>query len=234
MIYFPDAAKPDIAHIPNAKIVEVTASDGVKIQGWYFPPRDESMPVVLQFHGNAGNISHRLHKALPLARQGYGVLMAEYRGYGGNPGEVTEEGLYKDARAYIEFLKNKRVVLQGESLGTGVAVRMASEYDVAGLILESPYTSIGAVAQSIYRIVPVQLLLKDKFPSIDIIGKVKAPKLFIHGALDRTIPLGFGRKLFEAAPEPKTFILLKSAHHNDLYDHGAEQEVLRFLNSVSK
>ena len=111
---------------------------------------------------------------------------------------------------------------------------MAAEYDTLGLILEAPYTSVGAVAQSIYPIVPVNLLLRDKFPSIEIIEKVKAPKLFIHGALDRTIPARFGRKLFEAAPEPKTFILLESAGHNDLYDHGAAEQAIRFLDALGR
>jgi fermentation-respiration switch protein FrsA (DUF1100 family) len=232
MIYFPDIARPDIP--TGAEIIKVTDKDGVAVEGWYFPPRDEGMPVLLHFHGNAGNNSHRVWKARLLNSQGYGVLLAGYRGYGGNPGQITEQGLYADARAYMEFLKTKKnpIVLHGESLGTGIAVRMANEYDVAGLILESPYTSIGEVAQSIYPIVPVRWLLQDKFPSIDIIGEIKAPKLFIHGARDRTIPLRFGQKLFKAASEPKTFIALETAGHNDLYEYGAALHVLQFLSTI--
>ncbi len=233
MMYFPDSTRPDI--VPGAELAEVTTQDGLTLQGWYFPPRDDSKPVILFFHGNAGNFADRVWRAASLGIKGYGVLLAEYRGYGGNPGKITEQGLYNDGRAYVEFLKKQErpVVLHGESLGTGIATRLASEYDVAGLILESPYSSIADVAQSFYPVVPVRYLLSDKFPSADVIGKVKAPILMIHGELDRTIPIRFSRRLFDAAPEPKSFISLDSADHNNLYDHGAALHVLEFLSTIA-
>ena len=234
MMYFPDTARP--APVDGVETVTVTTRDDLELQSWFLPPADKNKPVILLFHDNAGNFSHRLWKAALFNQKGYGVLLAEYRGYGGNPGRISEEGFYNDGRAYMDYLiqRDYKIVLYGESIGTGIATRMADEYEILGLILEAPYTSVGAVAQSIYPLVPVNLLLRDKYPSIDIIKKVKAPKLFIHGALDRTIPVRFGRELFEAAPEPKTFILLKSAGHNDLYDHGAAPQVIRFLDSFSR
>lgn len=233
MMYFPDTARP--AAVAGVATINVATKDGLDLQSWFLPPPDKNKPVILLFHGNAGNYSHRLWKAALFHQKGYGVLLAEYRGYGGNPGTISEQGFYDDARAYMDYLNKHgyKIVLYGESIGTGVATRMAVEYETLGLILESPYTSIDAVAQSIYRVVPVKLLLRDRFPSIDIIEKVKVPKLFLHGALDRTIAVRFGHKLFEAAPEPKTFVLLKSAGHNDLYDHGAAEQVIRFLDEVS-
>lgn len=236
MIYYPDTTRPDISLAEGAQIVEVATSDGLTLQGWYFPPADETMPTILHFQGNAGNQAHRVWKANLLHEKGYGVLLAGYRGYGGNPGSISEAGFMNDARAYIEFLKSRKnpIVIHGESIGTGVAARMASEYDVAGLILESAYSSIADVAQAIYFLVPVRLLLKDQFRSIDVIAKVKAPKLFIHGLKDYTIPSRFGIKLFEAAQEPKSFVLLDSAGHNDLYQHGAALHVLQFLSTITK
>lgn len=234
MMYFPDTTRP--VPVKGVETINVKTEDGLDLQAWFLPPADKNKPVILLFHGNAGNFSHRLWKAALFHEKGYGVLLAEYRGYGGNPGKISEQGFYNDGRAYTDYLiqRGYKIVLYGESIGTGVATRMAAEYEILGLILEAPYTSIGAVAQSVYPVVPVKLLLRDRFPSIDIIGKVKAPKLFIHGALDRTIPVRFGQKLFETAPEPKTFILLESAGHNDLYDHSAAEHVIRFLDALGR
>ncbi len=232
LVYFPDKTRPAIT--AGAEVITVQTSDGLTLEGWYYPPKNPSLPVILHFQGNAGNQAHRAWKAEFFAGQGYGVLLAGYRGYGGNPGSISEEGLYNDGRAYIEFLKtgNRPIILYGESLGTGIATRMAAEYDIAGLILEAPYSSIVDVAQSIYIFVPVRQLLKDKFQSIQSIGKVKAPKLFIHGERDATIPIRFGRKLFDAAQEPKSFISIDSAGHNDLYMNGTALHVLQFLSTI--
>jgi fermentation-respiration switch protein FrsA (DUF1100 family) len=231
MMYFPDTSRPAV--VDGAQVVNVTTSDGLKLEGWFFASK-ENKPVIVVFHGNGGNISHRMAKVIPLTHEGYGVLLAEYRGYGGNPGTPGEEGFYSDARAWMDWLKTKpqKIVIDGESIGSGVAVKMATEYDIAGLILESPYTSITEVAQSIYPIVPVGYLLKDRFPSIDRIKDVKAPILIIHGKLDRTIPVRFGQKLYMAAPQPKNLIVLDQAGHNDLYDQGAALHVLQFLSTI--
>lgn len=231
MIYFPDTARP--ATVAGVQDVVVTTNDDLTLWGWFLPPKGNK-PIAVLFHGNAGNYSHRLWKVAKMHEQGYGVILAEYRGYGGNPGKPDKEGLFNDGRAWMEFAaaQNHPVVIYGESIGTAVAVAMAAEYPPAGLILESPFSALADVAQSMYPVVPVGLLLKDKFDSAALIKDVKAPKLFIHGDRDRTVPLRFGRKLYDAAPEPKEFVEIEGAAHNDLYDHGAALHITRFLSTI--
>ncbi len=231
MIYFPDTSRP--ATVNGVQDAKVTTTDNLTLWGWFLPSQGDK-PIVVFFHGNAGNYSHRIGKAFAIHEEGYGVVLAEYRGYGGNPGRPDKEGLLKDGRVWMEFAlaQNRPVVIYGESIGSAIATAMAAENDSAGLILEAPFDSLAAVAQSIYRIVPVGLLLKDKYDSATLIKDVKAPKLFIHGEKDRTVPIGFGRALFDAAGEPKSFISIDSAGHNDLYDHGAALHVLKFLSTI--
>ncbi len=231
MIYFPDTTRP--TSVPGVQDSIVKTKDGLTLWGWFLPPQG-SKPIVVLFHGNAGNYSHRIWKAATMHEQGYGVVLAEYRGYGGNPGKPDKEGLFNDGRAWMEFAaaQNRPVVIYGESIGTAVAVAMAAEYQPAGLILESPFSALADVAQSKYRIVPVSLLLKDKFDSAALIKDVKTPKLFIHGDMDRTVPLRFGRKLYDAAPEPREFVKIEGAGHNDLYDYGAALHITRFLSTI--
>ena len=169
-------------------------------------------------------------------RLGYGVLLAEYRGYGGNPGGPSEQGFYADGRAYIDWLKREKkpekIVIYGESIGSGTAVQMATEYDVSGLVLETPFTSLVDIAAAQYFFVPVRYLLQDRFDNIGKITKVKAPKLVLHGLKDGTIPYASGRSLFDAAPEPKNFVDFPDGGHNNLYDFAAADYVIEFLNRI--
>lgn len=231
MIYHPDTARP--ATVNGVQDAKVSTKDNLTLWGWFLPPQGDK-PIVILFHGNAGNYSHRISKAMAMNEQGYGVILAEYRGYGGNPGRPDKEGLLNDGRAWMEFAlaQNRPVIIYGESIGSAIATAMAAENDAAGLILEAPFDSLVGVAQSIYPVVPVSLLLKDKFDSAVLIKNVKAPKLFIHGERDRTVPIRFGKALFEAAGEPKSFVSIDSAAHNDLYDHGAALHVLQFLSTI--
>ena len=131
MIYFPDRSKPDL--IDGAQVVSVIAKDNQKIKSWYFTPADPQKPTIIYFHGNAGNYAQRIYKAIYYIRAGYGVLLAEYRGYGGNDGDISEEGLYLDARAQINWLVNEKklsendIIIYGESIGSGIEVQMATE-----------------------------------------------------------------------------------------------------------
>lgn len=237
MMYFPDQERPDPAAYGAENIVEivrVTTQDGLDLEGWYIAPQAQNKPVIVDFHGNAGHYGHRLPKMAGFVRAGYGLLLAEYRGYGGNPGKISEQGLYDDARAYMDWLAAKgleqgQTVLYGESLGTGVAVQMATEHSVSAVVLESPYSSIAEVAQSIYFFMPVKWLMKDQFQSTGKIAAVKAPLLIIHGAKDTTIPIRFARKLYQAALQPKSFVALEEAGHNNIYEYGAEERILQFL-----
>ena len=223
LMYFPYAARmaPADADFPQAKEVELTAADGVRILAWTVPPKPEK-PVVLYFHGNGGSVAHRVARFSKLVDDGTGLVALSYRGYGGSDGKPTEDA---DARAAYDFARatypDAKVVLWGESLGTGVAVALAAEKDVAAVILEAPFTSAADVAFSAYPFIPVRLLMKDQFRSDERIGKVTAPVLVMHGARDRVVPYRLGEQLFALANEPKQFVRFADGGHEDLdrYDH---------------
>jgi uncharacterized protein len=234
MMYFPDRSRPVI--VESVQVAKVTTEDGLQLEGWYIPAKP-GMPTFIYFHGNASHYGGRLPKVIDYIGQGYGVLLAGYRGYGGNPGSPGEQGFYKDARAYMKFLQDNNVPLEktiiyGESIGTGVAVQVATEYKAAALILEAPFSSTVDVAQSIYFFVPVRYLMTDQYRSAEKIKNVQSPILIIHGEQDSTIPIRFGRRLAEAASKPPVFIAVEKAGHNDLYDHGTARHVLDFLKTI--
>ncbi len=232
LMYFPGGALPDP---PEGFIVrQVRTADGLQLTGWYAPPAAPGRAVIVYFQGNGGNIAGRLFKVEAFVEAGYGVLLAGYRGYGGNPGSPTEEGLYADARAWLDSLEGAPAVLLGESLGTGVAVRMASERPVAAVILEAPYSSAVDVGAAAYWFLPVRAVMRDRFPSIDVIAKIGAPLLVIHGERDRVIPIRFGRRLFAAAREPKQMKVYPTAGHNDLPRFGLIEDELAFLKSLDR
>ena len=235
LLYFPVGGRPVLGELAALGVleVEIRTADGLPLLAWYSPPRD-GRAVVAYFHGNGGHIGYRAERLRAFAEAGYGVLMVEYRGYGGNPGAPTEDGLYADGAAALEFLKREgippcRLVLYGESLGSGVAVPLAAHNGIAALILEAPFTSVAEVAQHHYSFMPASLLVRDRFDSLAEIGGVKAPILFLHGERDRVVPLRFGRALFDAAPEPKEFWLSREAGHENLMRFGGFEAVLRFV-----
>lgn len=236
LMYHPGPQPPEPAAVglPEMTPVAIETDDGLALLAWYAPAR-KGRPTVVLYHGNAGNIAHRADKARVLIDAGYGALLVSWRGFGGNPGSPTERGLYEDGRAALRFLSGRgvgpeRVVVYGESLGSGVAVQMATEFAVAGLILEAPFTSIAEVAQRHYWYLPARWLVLDRFDSAAKIGAVRAPLLVLHGARDAVVPADLGRALFEAAPGPeKTFRLFEDGGHADLYEHGAGAAVTAFL-----
>jgi uncharacterized protein len=235
LLYFPDVARPELGDLAALGVHEITlkTADGLSLLSWYLPPRD-GRPVIAYFHGNGGHIGYRTERLQQFARNRYGVLMAEYRGYGGNPGTPSESGLDADGAAALDFLGGEgigpnRIVIYGESLGSGVAVSLAAERDVAGLILEAPFTSVAEVAQYHYSFIPASALVRDRFDSMARISDVKAPILVLHGERDRVIPLRFGRALFDAAPDPKELWLSREAGHEDLVRYGAFEAILDFL-----
>jgi uncharacterized protein len=235
LLYFPDRSRPHLGAVAQlgAREVLLTTADGLSLLSWYLPPR-EGRPVILYFHGNGGSIGGRADRMQRFGHEGYGVLLAEYRGYGGNPGAPTETGLFDDARAASDFLRREgiaagRLVLYGESLGSGVAVHLATTQPIAALILESPYTSVGALAQYHYPYIPAGLLIWDRFDSLSRIGEVKAPVLILHGGHDRIVPDRFSRALLAAAPEPKESWFAPDAGHEDLAGLGALDQVVSFI-----
>lgn len=226
LMYFPYAERmaPADADFPQAAEVELKTADGVRVFAWTVPPKP-GRPVIVYFHGNGGSLAHRVLRFRRLVDDGTGLVALSYRGYGGSQGSPTEDGLIADGRAALDFARatypDAKILLWGESLGTGVAVAIAAETDVAAVILEAPFTSAADVAFSAYPFIPVSLLMKDQFRSDGRIGKVRAPLLIMHGARDRVVPYRLGERLFALANEPKQFVRFADGGHEDLdrYDH---------------
>jgi hypothetical protein len=229
-----DIGNPRQIGFSGMRVAHVRTTDGLTLSAWYKKAYPDC-PTFVFFHGNEGNVKTRGFKLEPLLHAGYGALLVEYRGYGGNPGKPSEDGLYEDSRSALRFLADEEgvklanTVLMGESLGTGVAVKMAVEFPPAQLVLLAPYTSITDVASGIYWFLPVGLLSRDRFPSINRIGEVHAPLLIIHGENDDTVPISLGRSLLAAANEPKTGIFIKGAGHDNLFTFGASDAIAAFV-----
>ena len=237
LMYFPDVARtpPSAAGLPQAEEVVLQTQDGEKVIAWHVSPHGEK-PVVLYFHGNGGALSMRAGRFRKLVADGTGLLALSYRGYGGSSGSPTETGLIADAEAAYRFAADKydagRLALWGESLGSGVAVALATAHPVAAVILESPFTSAADVGVGHYPFLPVRWLIKDPFYSDRRIADVRAPVLVLHGMRDTIVPIALGERLFGLIPGPKQFIRFPDAAHNDLEDHGASRIAGEFLNKV--
>ena len=240
MMYFPDRSVPAPSRFGVADMALATFSthDGLTLTAWYKAASAPEMPVLVYFHGNAGHIGYRGEKVRPFLDRGLGVLLVSYRGYGGNPGSPMEQGLYRDGRAALNWLAAQgvaadRMILYGESLGSGVAVRLAAEAPqdgpVGAVVLEAPFTSAVDVAARAYPFFPVRLLMRDRFDSLSVIDQVRAPLFVVHGERDSIIPARLGRELLAAAREPKQGVFLKAAGHNDLHEHGSAATVMDFL-----
>jgi uncharacterized protein len=234
LMYFPDTRRINPAGVGLSQAQEVTlqSADGVRVIVWHVPPR-EGMPVVIYFQGNGGGLNLRTERFKKLTSDGTGLVGLNYRGYGGSEGQPSEAGIILDAKAAYDFAAERygadRIVLWGESLGTGVAVAVAAEKPVARVILESPYTSVVDVAASIYWFVPVRSLVKDSFHSDERIANVNVPVLVAHGARDTIVPIRFGERLYELIPGPKHFLRLPNADHNDHDSHGLVDMVKPFI-----
>lgn len=207
--------------------VETTTSDGVRLVGWMAadPAPGDSALWLLAFHGNGGNVSSagRPEHYRALRALGLNLLTFDYRGYGESEGWPSEAGLYRDADAAYDYLRRvlgvppERIVLYGHSLGSAVAVDLASRHPAAGLVLEGSFTSVPDVGQRVYPFLPVRLLARNRFDSGEKIARVAIPKLFLHARRDDVIPFRLGQRLYRMAPGPKRFVELRGGH-NDAYD----------------
>ncbi|MYC81461.1 MAG: alpha/beta hydrolase [Acidobacteria bacterium] len=238
--YFPNADPvplPQEQAFRGLQEVELETEDGKRLLSWYWPG-DRPLTLVY-FSGNGGNRADRLEWARDFHRLGFGLFLLEYRGYGGNPGTPSEAGLYRDAQAALDWLARdpgRKLAYLGESLGSGVAVEMATRAAPAGLIIQSGFSSAADVGQHRYPLLPVGLLMKDPFDSLPKIRGLGCPLLAIHGDRDRTVPLSLGRALFEAAPEPKEWLPVPGAAHNDVSGVGGQsywRKIDDFLTEVS-
>ena len=242
LIYFPSPGPlpPAAAVLPNGRDVVLETEDGIRLGAWYFPVTGGG-PAVLVCNGNGGDRSLRAELAAALNRAGLSVLLFDYRGYGGNPGRPTEDGLAADARAAQEWLAGQpdvdpnRIVYFGESLGAAVAVGLAVQRPPAALVLRSPFTSLPDVGAVHYPWLPVRRLLLDRYPSIDRIASVQSPVLVIAGDRDDIVPASLSKRLFDAADEPKRWLLVPGAGHNDrelLDGRQMKDAIARFLSET--
>lgn len=220
LIYFPSAniPQPQDYNAHDLQVLSLTTQDKLALNAWYKPAKANN-PTVLFLHGNAGTIGDRMPTARVLINAGFGVLLPEYRGYGGNKGVPTEQGLYKDGRAALQFLINQRIklsqlVLFGESLGTGVASQLATEQTICALVLQSPFTSLAAVARYHYPWIPLKPW--DKYDSLSRIQSINTALLVLHGTDDKTVPYNEGVILFKAANSPKKMLTFSGYDHNNL------------------
>jgi fermentation-respiration switch protein FrsA (DUF1100 family) len=219
---YPDGYYEEARSLPYIEDCWFLAEDGVKLHGW-FARRDSAIATLVISHGNAGNLSHRLPVIKTFRDLGFNVFLYDYRGYGRSEGSPDETGVYRDGRAAFDYVINRtdvdptNVILFGTSLGGAVAVDVALDRPAAGLILESTFSSATDVARTAYPFLPAQFLLRSKFDSAEKIRSIHIPLLVLHGDRDRIIPISLGRKLFEAANEPKTFFVVPGADHNDIF-----------------
>jgi fermentation-respiration switch protein FrsA (DUF1100 family) len=235
-MYFPNPARtaPADAGLDNVKEVELAAGDGATLIAWHAPAKDDK-PTILYFHGNAANAANRAPKIETMRANGHGVFYLNNRGYGGSAGRPTEANNVADAIAAYDYLTGRpgipadRIVVYGESLGSGQAVKLAAERPVAAVVLEAPLTSTVDVARSVYFWLPVGLLITDKYDNERNIAAVTAPVLVLHGARDAVIPVDMGKRVFAAANEPKKLEIFPEAAHYDLFDHGAWERTQAFL-----
>ena len=224
LIYFPfgPLPAPQDVGLTRAQPVSFETADGVTLGGWFVPP-DSPAPwlTLIVFSGNAGHRALRAPLAAALAPYGMATLLMDYRGYGGNRGSPSEEGLALDARAARAYVGTRRdvdparIVYFGESLGTAVAIRLAAEQKPQALILRSPFVSLVELGRYHYPLLPVRWLLADRFESTERIRQIRCPLLVVAGDCDGIIPLAMSERLFAAAAEPKRFVTIAGADHND-------------------
>jgi fermentation-respiration switch protein FrsA (DUF1100 family) len=219
--------------------VSIETADGVTLHGWFIAGR--SRRVLIFFHGNAGNISHRLDSIRQFQNLGLSVLIIDYRGYGQSTGRTTESGIYRDADAIWRYLTETRgvrpnnVVIFGRSLGASVAARLAAQQNPLALIVESSFTSVPDIAQELYPWLPARWLSRLSHATRDYIREVHCPVLVIHSSDDEIIPYHHGQAIFAAAPEPRTLLTLRGSHNDAfLWDESSYIEGLwTFLTEIS-
>ncbi len=239
LIYFPTRSVPPAALVSeHIEEVSFPTRDGLTLAAWMVPAaRGTGGATVVLFHGNGGNRADRFPIAERIAAAGHNVLLVDYRGYGGNPGSPSQEGLLEDGRAAIEYVTSRpdvdpdRIVYFGESLGAAVATGVSSTTPPAGLILRSPFTSLSDVAAVHYPFLPTGLL-RDRYPSIEWILGVDVPVLVIAGTRDTIVPISQSRDIHDVAPGPKRFVAVEGADHNDaalMIGAAVIDEVVAFL-----
>ena len=242
LLYHPSVdnyLKDQVTNVPTEiEKVKIATLDNINLVAWFYNKNIEKFKTILFFHGNAGSLENRTYKLNHFKDLNVNFLIIAWRGFSGNAGKPNETGLYRDGASAIKWLKlrgvtEKNIILYGESLGTGVAIEVAQNKNYAGIILESPYTSMVNVGKKYYPFFPVSLLLKDKFESYKKIKKVSVPILVLHGKEDKIVPFSMGKKIYELANEPKFFYSQEYGDHMIDYDAGLLTTLKKFIQSLN-
>ena len=230
--YFNDRLKVDIEE------VQIKTSDNINLLGWFHKKDLNRFKTIVYFHGNAGKLENRIHKLNHFKDINVNFLIISWRGFSGNSGKPTEKGLYEDGKSTIDWLKNiglsdKDIVLYGESLGTGIATHIAQNRKFAGLVLETPFTSMVDAAKNVYPFIPVGILLKDRYENEKKIKHINIPVLVMHGEADQIVPFKMGKKIYEIANKPKYSYFTKYDNHMMEYDDKLVFALSSFIKSLN-
>ena len=222
----------------NIEKVKIVTEDNTDLLAWYHNKDINKFKTILYLHGNAGSLENRIHKINHFEDMNINFLLLSWRGFSGNKGEPTEQGLYQDARSAVKWLIKQgvfeeNIIVYGESLGTGVTTEIAQNRNFAGIILESPFTSMVAAGKSKYPIFPIRLLLKDRYESDKKIKNIKSPVLIMHGEQDNIVPFWMGEKMFELANEPKYSYFSKYDDHMMDFNKELINSIKLFLKSLN-
>ena len=218
--------------------VNIKTEDNIDLIAWYHKKDNKKFKTILYLHGNAGSLENRIHKINHFNDMNINFLLLSWRGFNGNAGKPTEKGLYEDARSAVNWLINdgineENIIIYGESLGTGVATEIAQNRKFAGIILESPFTSMIAAGKSKYPIFPIKLLLKDKYESDKKIQNIISPILVMHGEADKIVPFWMGEKIFQLANEPKYSYFSKYDDHMMDFNNDLINSIKSFIQSLN-
>ena len=231
--------KDEVAKEPTEiEKIKITTSDNINLSGWFYKKNIKELKTILFFHGNAGSLANRTYKLNHFKNLDVNFLIIAWRGFSGNKGKPTEEGLYKDARSAVNWLnkigvENKNIIFYGESLGTAVAVEIAQKSKYSGIILESPFTSMINMGKKYYPFFPTSFLLKDKFESYKKMKNISIPVLIIHGKVDKIVPYEMGKKMYELSNEPKYFYSQEYGDHMVDYDEKLLLTLKEFIQSLN-
>ena len=230
--YFSDKLEVDIEK------VKIKTSDNIDLLGWFHKKDLKRLKTIVYFHGNAGKLENRIHKLNHFKDMDVNFLIIAWRGFSGNEGKPSEEGLYIDGNSAIMWLKNlglseEDIVIYGESLGTGIATEIAQNNNFAGLILETPFTSMIEAAKNFYPYIPVSLILKDKYKNNLKIKNVNIPVLVMHGETDQIVPFWMGEKIYEIANQPKYSYFTKYDDHMMEFDENLVLALKAFIKSLN-
>jgi len=218
--------------------VKINTQDRIELLSWYHKKNLNDYKTILFLHGNAGSLENRIHKINHFKDLNVNFLLISWRGFNGNKGKPTEKGLYEDAKSAVAWLKSKginenNIIIYGESLGTGVATEIAQNENFAGIILESPFTSMIDAGKNKYPYLPVRLLLKDKYESNKKIKNIKSPILIMHGKVDTIVPFDMGKKMYELANEPKYYYFSEYDDHMMEYNEKLLKALKDFISSLN-